>query len=352
MFNFFKKQKGTGALLDTRTPDQKAKDYYFNEIVVSADPVTWTEKNPSQWRSFSIRDQDGSSSCVAQSIAKLAEILYFLKTEGKEKVQFSASYIYKNRSNFPNEGMIGVNSFNIWKDKGVPLEALLPSQKINETTINSVTINPSVDDVSKVFKVDNYVQYQPKFSFEEIASTIQRTGKGVMVWFGFNRNEWTDIPVVNGVVTIRHSVVAIDFTLYQGKKYLIIEDSWGNFNAWQGRRLISEEYFMARNIFAAYPINFKNLEEQKPSKPVYIFNVDLKFGQTSVDIRALQDILKYEGFFPTNIESTEYYGAITAKAVLQWQLKHQVDSEVTLNQLLGRVVGPKTRAVLNKLYSQ
>lgn len=370
MFDFLKKllpnEHGFGAIEDFRSENDKAKDYFFREIVASATPVDWNEKRPEQWRSFTIRDQDGSGSCVMQSISKLCEILYWLRTGQKEKVQFSSAF-YKYRSNFPSEGMIGVNAFDIWREKGVPLEVLAPSQKLSEGALNGVAITQNAEDTAYVFKIENYVQFVPKTSFEEIASTIQKTGKGVMVWFRFDLNEWTDIPTIKTTAPKNHhSIVAVDYTLYKGKKYLVVEDSWGSFNAWKGKRLISEEFFASRNTFAAYPINFKLFEVEAPI-PVpdtFKFKKDLSFiplnnkGQISdtalnekqkSDVIALQNVLKSEGFYPVNTESTGYYGAITSKAVLEFQKKYKVDTVEALDQLQGRIVGSKTRTKLNQL---
>ena len=69
------------------------------------------------------------------------------------------------------------------------------------------------------------------------------------------------------------------------------------------------------------------------------------------DVVALQNILKYEGRFPANVASTGYYGSITAKAVYNFQVAHQVASLSELNSLGGRRVGPKTIKALNEIYS-
>src|SRR3990167_4423797 len=127
-------------------------------------------------------------------------------------------------------------------------------------------------------------------------------------------NEWKNEPVIinsnldlNALTTNRHSVVAVDFTLYKGKKSLIIDDSWG--------------FASAMN------------------------------GQQNDDIKMLQNILKNEGLFPSNPNmNTGYYGAITAKAVLQWQIKHSVADLLELNSLAGRRVGEKTIKKLNEIY--
>jgi hypothetical protein len=203
-----------------------------------------------------------------------------------------------------------------------------------------------------------------------------------MVWFYFKGDEWTDMPtvkypelVLNAGDTARHSVTAVDFTLYQGKKALIIEDSWGKLFGLNGQRIISEDFFRARNWFAAYPINFAFDDQTQPqpqpspgpTKPKYTFTKPLVFIAWNViknqpadpalnesqktDVVALQDILKYEGRFPANIASTGYYGAITAKAVDSFQRAHQVAPLSELDALRGRRVGDKTIKVLNDIYS-
>lgn len=345
--NLFSTTPILGALRDTRSYEEAIKDISFNEIVAKADPVTWVEKSPNEWRKFSVRNQDGSSSCVAQSIAKMSEVLYFIKTGSK--LVFSAGF-YKFRSNYPEEGMIGANAFSIWSDKGIPLEALVPSQNKSEFELNKVDTDAIDLEHAKSFAIDKPIYFEARTSFEQVASTIQKTQKPVMVWFTFNRDEWTDIPTIKTQYpNLAHSVTAVDTTLYNGKKYLVIEDSWGKFNNWEGQRLISEEFYKARNFFAAYPMTFKLLPESN-SKPSHIFTTNLYFGSNNSHILALQDILKYEGCFPVNVSSTGYYGSATAEAVLKYQKKHQVASEATLEGLAGRQVGPATIKKLNEQY--
>ncbi len=88
-------------------------------------------------------------------------------------------------------------------------------------------------------------------------------------------------------------------------------------------------------------MNFKY--EIQDTKPSYRFEKDLYFGMTDPDVRALQDILKYEGLFPTNAESTGFFGSITLDAVKKFQTKYGI-------QPVSGYVGPKTREKLNNLY--
>ena len=273
----------------------------------------------------------------------------------KDYVEFSPLHIYQRRYNKPDGGMAGVDAFNIAK-QGITLEELVPSQDMNDTQMDSVNIPQYKKDVGSIFKIDNYLSLPIKDIYT-IASVIQTTEKGVMVWFYFAMNEWKNEPVIinsnldlNALTTNRHSVVAVDFTLYKGKKSLIIDDSWGFASAMNGQRIITEDFFNARNWFAAYPIDFKFADKSSEIKLEYKFNKILIFGQKNDDIKMLQNILKNEGLFPSNVVSTGYYGAITAKAVLQWQIKHSVADLLELNSLAGYRIGDKTIKKLNEIY--
>lgn len=348
----------SGALIDTRSEAEKLKDFHFQETVASVAPVNWVEKPREQWRKFPIFNQDGSGSCVAQTLAKLLGVLYWIKNG--VYVHFSATHIYQRRANKPQGGMAGMDAFDIARE-GVTLEELVPSQNMSDTQMDAAEIAQYKKDVGSVFKVPNAITLPVK-DIDTIASIIQQTGKAVMVWFYFANDEWTTHPIVkypnldmNANSTGRHSVAAVDFTLINGKKCLIIDDSWGSSYGVAGQREIDEDWFKARNFFAAYPINFQFFDESTPPPapiplPIYTFTKVLEFGQTNADIKALQDVLKYEGLFPTNIASTGYYGAITAKGVLAWQKKHAVAPDEVLNPLAGRRVGEKTIIKLNSIY--
>jgi len=86
MFNFFRKKKMTftsGANIDTRSKEEKNKDYKFEELVTSIAPVNWVEKPKSEWRKFPIMSQNSSGACVAFTMAKMMSIMYWLKQQNK-----------------------------------------------------------------------------------------------------------------------------------------------------------------------------------------------------------------------------------------------------------------------------
>ncbi len=353
--------KDPGLLDEDRSAEEMRQDYFFEELVSGPAPVSWREKKLTEWRSFPIYDQNGSGSCVAQTLRKMLGIYVHTKT-GKF-VPLSASHIYQRRSNRPSSGMHGHDAFKI-AQKGTTLEILAQSEKMTDAAMDEMPVNDFNASIGEVFKIGNYVAIKD-LKIDTIASIIEQTKKGVMVWFyfssGIKPKEWIDVPTVqhkdltvSGSNTARHSVTAVDFTLYKGKKALIIEDSWGLDAAMQGRRIITEDFFNARCYYAAHFMNFA-LEDQSEAvpegKPRHTFSADLDFSVTitySNDVKMLQNCLKYLGLFPTNVESTGYFGAVTQKAIEKFQLNEGISTPGVAG--FGRV-GPRTRAVLNRLFA-
>jgi hypothetical protein len=353
-----------GAKIDERPAKEKEKDYIFAETVAKTATVNWVEKEISELRKFPIFNQDGSGSCVAQTCKKELGILHYL--DFGNYIHYSATDIYNRRFNKPDSGMSGNDARRICQD-GVSLESLIPSTDMTDEEMDNAKVHKYNDIVRTAFKVRNYVTL-PIGDIDTIASIIQETGKGVMVWFYFEYNEWTDVPEIkneslslSGSTTCRHSLTATDFLLYKGKKALFIEDSWGPTFGLEGRRIITEDFFKERNFYASYLMDFKYKDvEPEPdpvpddNKPKHNFTKQLHFSpnyNVDEDVKRLQDILKYEGLFPLNIACTGYYGSITSKGVYKWQIKHEVADKQELDALGGRSCGPKTIAKLNELYS-
>lgn len=342
-----------GACLDTRTEEEKLKDYKFEEIVSSASPVNWQEKKQSDWRKFPIFDQDGSGSCVAQTMAKLLGIMYWLANG--IYVHFSATHIYQRRINKPGGGMNGDDVFKI-ASEGVTFEDLVSSQKMSDAEMDAVVIPEYKQKVGEIFKISKNWITLPIKDIETVASVLQQTGKGIMLWFYFKYDEWDKNPDVRyadlelaAPTTSRHSVTGVDFTLYNGRKAIIIDDSWGpKAGTGAGQRIIDEDFFKVRNWFAKYPMNFQFSESTDPNKPIYNFVYDLKFSATviygNLDIVALQNCLKYLGLFPVNTENTGYFGSLTKKAVQNFQTKYGLNPD--------GVVGKITRSKLNELFNK
>ena len=384
-------------MIDIRSEEEKKKDYSIIETVGSADgvnvgaadSVNWVEKPRSTWRTFPAQNQYFSDACVAETARKMLRVAYADKY--KRDLDFSSTYIYQQRINKPEGGMGGVDVFRIMKN-GTTLDALVTSDLQHDYLIDAYPTDALDRKVAQIFKIGNFVQF-PIQDIETVASTIQKTGKAVMVWFYFTSAEWSPfVPTIKNAdlalhskTSLKHSVAAVDFTIYKGEKALIIEDS-AHFGGLV-QRVVTQDFFNKRNFFSAYALDFSFVDlthslvippkitepTVQPSpepvaviKPKYTFSKELHFipldssGRISNSLDnsnqrdaviALQNILKYEGLFPTNVRSTGYYGAITARAVDAFQRKYKVASVDVLNSLKGRNVGPKTIAKLNELYS-
>ncbi len=76
------------------------------------------------------------------------------------------------------------------------------------------------------------------------------------------------------------------------------------------------------------------------------FNLNLKYGDKSEEVLALQKTLKHYGFLAEDFTPILNYGTKTASAILQFRIKYGVDSS---SDPLGHSVGPLTRLALNKL---
>ena len=90
----------------------------------------------------------------------------------------------------------------------------------------------------------------------------------------------------------------------------------------------------------------------------YHWNRAMEYGQTSTDIKNLQDFLKTQKdsagktLFPIAQKSTGYYGLVTAGAVLRFQMLYGLGTPAQLTSWGGRHVGPLTLPVLNKIANQ
>lgn len=350
-----------GALPDTRPESEKQKDVQQAEVVATAAAPIWKEKKEKDIRSFPDQEQDGSGSCVAQTIKKSALILFWLKTQ--RFLDFSAVSIYFNRSNKPGSGMIGVEAFEIWRKLGISLEALVPSQNMNDGQMDAAKMTPEAIELAKAFSVANHVGL-PNMDIEAVASTIEATGKPVMVWYWFTSREWSrqtpevlDTFAFNDERMLKHSVTAVDYFLKDGKKCLRIEDS-AHFGGLT-KRDITEDFHSKRNWFTRYPATFK-FDTTSPPQVTFKFARTMEFipldeaknqpadmgkhEAQKADVIRLQDFLKAKGFFPTNQTSTGYYGSLTAKGVYAAQVAYEVAPLSELNSIVprGGRVGEKT----------
>lgn len=325
-----------GANIDTRPPEQAAaEDIHAAEVIASAVAVNWVEKDPASIRTFGDQNQNQKSDCVAESRRKIKRVLYNVN-KGID-LDFSAVAFYRKRVNYPGEGMIAADAIKIDSEQGMTLDKLVPSDPITtEAGANALAPDKYNNDLAKVFAIQNKEIIFVPGDLETPAGTIQKSRKAVMVWFYFTSREWSQlVPKIMDNLSgpgdprsLNHSTVAIEPALYQGQKGFWIDDS-AHFGG-LARRFITEDFYKKRNWYASYPLAFK-FEPDVNTKPSYD-------GST----KSLQDCLKFEGVFPSNVDSTGVMGPITIQAVKDFQKKYGIDQTGT--------VGPITTTKLKSLY--
>ena len=326
-----------GANIDTRSPEQvAAEDIRIEEVVAKAATVEWKEIAPEAIRTFGVQNQNGKSDCVAESRRKIKRILFNVN-KGID-LDFSAVAFYRKRANYPAGGMMAADAISIDQQHGMTLDRLVPSEPLTtEAQANALVPDKYNDDVAKVFAVQNVEVIFNPGDLETPAGTIQKSRKGIMMWFYATRAEWSLlIPTVQTALTgfwdpraiIIHSVVGVEPALYMGRKGVWIDDS-AHFGG-LSRRFITEDFYRVRNFYASYPMAFK-FEQTAADRPTY----------TGL-VKSLQDCLKYEGVFPQNVDSTGVFGPITTQAVKDFQKKYGLEQ-------VG-FVGPRTAEKLRALY--
>jgi hypothetical protein len=281
---------------------------------------------------------------VGQAVAKVLGIENFIE-EGKF-VHYSARDIYTRRANAPGEGMWFQNAMDIGHNSGAAFEQLMPSQGLGEGPMNdSSDRTPLVELSAKIGRGGNYINLP--INIDAIASKIETEGKAVVLGVRFGPNEWDRaVPQILGTDTrYGHGIAATNATLYQGKKALITEDSWGTNSGNGGRRIVTQDWFNSGRIsFAGYFTYLKNDGMPETNKPHYQFRNNLSYGmRKNPEVVKLQECLSYLKYFPSSVDFTGNFLGITLKAVKDFQKAYGITP-------VSGLVGPVTRAKLNELF--
>jgi hypothetical protein len=233
---------------------------------------------------------------------------------------------------------------DIGHNSGATFEQLMPSQGLNESAMNiSSDRTPLVEIAAKIGRGGNY--FSLPIDIDTIASYVETQGKGVVIGVRFGPNEWDKpVPQIMGSDTRwGHGICATNATLYNGKKAIVIEDSWGTNTGLGGRRIITEDWFTAgRIVFAGYYLFLKN--DGLTVKPTYQFARDLKYGMVGdPDVVKLQEVLSYLKYFPSSVDFTGNFYGMTLKAVKDFQEANGITP-------VSGFVGPLTRDKLNTIF--
>ena|SRR3990167_5390276 len=313
--------KYVGIVEDPRTEEQKALDYKQEDLASGIQAFEWKEKSEDKWKKFLIRNQDGSSACVAFATSKILGMHEV--QEGRFFRDLSPKFIYTRRQNYPDGGMWLPNALAIACGSGACKENLLPCDDKRESFMNDKGQETSAaQEDAKFYKGKFY--FSIKVNIDEIAKIIEQ-GYGVLLGFRFDYNEWIETPFIdpNSKLSCGHGVPAVDYMLRDNKKVLLIEDSWGPGFGKGGRRFITEEFLKERCFYAGYVTSLPN----------FIFTKTLRKGSRGLDVKKLQEKLK--------VKVDGIFGEKTEERVKVFQFAH--------NLKVDGIVGPKTNEVLNSI---
>lgn len=343
-------EKYAGVAEDPRAEEKKTLDWRHEELFAMG-AYPWREKPQNEWKSYPIRNQDGSGMCGPFSTCKALGINN--KNETGEYVNLNTAYIYARRGNKPGAGMWMQDMFEIARTFGAPLDPALSSDGINDAQADAIAFDASAHQEALKYRGLNYAFAD--VNMDTIAGLVDQ-GFTPILLLRCSFKEYTAEPIVIPTVTsadydVNHYVPVVDATLYKGKKCLVIEDSWGQQFGHQGRRIFSEDFVKARVFNVGYIIDRRN-EQPSDVTPRYRFLKPLRFGmRNDKDVKALQDVLKAEGLFPNSVQSTGNFLQVTLSAVKKLQAKYAAEILAPLGLTVPTgFVGSSTRAWLNKKY--
>lgn len=291
-----------------------------------------------------VDDQGLSLSCVGQAFSKYAEILNFAET--KKQVNISARDVYSRIFIPPTGGAYLRSGAALLARRGAAEEYLVPSGP-EEVLMREVRDDSEVEANAKIYKAREYAAVAP--NIDEIANAVKRQNGLVIGVIGSNEGWQSSVPRPPEKYERMwgHSFLILGAKRINGIKTIYGPNSWGeDWGQHKGFVYITEEYFHTGYVFHGYTV----VDLPNPETG-HIFLRDLIYRERSQEVKFLQDVLKIEGTFPKSVLSTGYYGSITAQAVYDFQVKHNVADRAELDELGGRRVGPKTRGRLNMLYS-
>lgn len=358
----------TGGLIDPRPEIAKAQDWHDNEVgLASAFELEWKEIDldtiqdpypPSRY-------QYTSSSCMAHAGVTVLGIEN--AQEEDEFVELSANNVYRNRLNYSGEGMWLQNVLSLLCKPHACKEEQLPSQNMTEVQMNAEPKDLTEDQkqTADYYCAGGYVEME--IDIDKIAAIIAQK-KGVeLIMFFLSQEYWRNVPrIIEASLTNnrddqriqRHGIAAVGFGMYKGKKALVIKDSSGLKSSikidgdFSGLRVITEDFLNERCYGAGYLLPRKNQSETTP-KPAHTFARSLVFGMMrDEDVIALQNILKYEGFFSLDVPSTGNMLQITCGALKKWQVAHGIMDFANEPDVRKVRFGPKSIALANSIYKK
>lgn len=345
-----------GGVIDRPDP----RDYQWAELGAGAMPFDWDKGFDIEEKlagvlgkvSFKIpvKDQNGSSSCGGQAWGYYGEVKEAIATKTFE--ERSAKFIY-SQTFYPNGGgSTGRDNCILVTKQGWGLESLTVSYENGKPPSEAFMTRPQ--DITDKARIEAKKALALSYAnvaidIDSIAQAVKENDGVVILIEGSNNGTWLKPfpnPPVAGQSIWRHWIYVGKAKMIDGKKHIGFINSWGQQVGINGWQWVGESYM--GNILSVWTLVFK------PEEPVnefhHVFKTTMKLGEQSSEVADLQRALQINGTFPKEVKCTGYYGDVTRRAVLNFQIKYQIASLSELYGLNGTNVGPKTRAKLNELF--
>ena len=337
------------ALVDDRPQSLKDKDYSTEELASAGAPAV-PFQNPKPLKPTATEyDQWYVGSCVPHGFWTQLEYEGLLPTGFKPSQLRS----YRKRINYAGAGSIGTDMYD--QIRGGQSGDFPTPAGFTESQATAMPYIPG-DKIIKDFKYFQYIDKKTGAWLRENVPADVAIGKAVAIFIYATEEEWSkeyvEIKTPNLKIenaSVRHCICIVpkgDFT-ENGKRWLAVQDS-AKFGGRGFRYIEYDNFFMQRSYFMAKVYATGDLPQPEPV-PVIGKPVDAcEFGDKNDAVRALQKFLIDEGKLDAKY-LTGYYGSLTAKAVLWWQLEHWEKFSVNVPQLLdwaGKYWGSQSIAII------
>lgn len=287
-----------------------------------------------------------TSSCVFHAFLTSLEYLGII-TKKEVKSQLLA---YRKRINYPNEGSIAYDAWDVIRNGVSPYKDGETKEKMTEAAANAMKVIaglPVLKDLFNHFEITDYTRIPGYVA----------AGKPVPVFIYATEKEWAqeyvDIKTPSlkiGDAYVRHAVVLVpkgDFT-EKGVQRFAVHDSaaFGN----RQLRYVSYDFILKRSHYAG---RLEKKGEVVPVEPPVVDrtpDVACELNDRGDAVLALQRFLFDQGKLQAQYV-TGFYGALTAKAVLWYQLSVWEKFSSTIPELLdlkGEFWGAQSIASLTK----
>lgn len=295
--------------------------------------------------------------CTAIDLIDMAEKIFGRK--------FSSRFQYANQKQKydfnTREGSSILNACKVGYSIGfLPIEFDLDGNNVDKTHADFINKTYTAEQYGEAgkYKLTGYA----KVALDPLnfAIALQRSKYGLMlrmdVGDNFYRPSWdkNDLEPLRAPnpITSGHSIKCIEHVGLNNKLKGTLRNTWGGFgNPTTSSGLIwcddgnikyiyetQKPYITEAYMVTIDPVTFK-----------HVFMKNIKFGETSEEVVALQRVLVQLGYLtmPVGVKFG-YYGQLTKQAVLSFQKAKHVASDNELMHLNGTLVGPATRLRLNE----